>query len=213
MHVVRALVRVDALQIRHVTHRRSTRRECRSRRAGGALRGRCRSPCSTLFRLASDTCCGVNVPASLRRPRCSDTSCAFTISVSMSAKRSCWSWKPPIGRSNMTRFFEYDERFLEARHRRAERAPRDAVARLRQAHERTLEPARLRQAARRRGRRTSSKTSSLVSLARSESLPFWSFALKPLRVGRHDEAANRRVARCRRSSSPTRRRSAPWSRS
>ena len=29
------------------------------------------------------------------------------------------------------------------------------------------------------GRCTSLKTSSLVSLARSESLPFWSFALKP----------------------------------
>src|SRR3954471_11412705 len=30
------------------------------------------------------------------------------------------------------------------------------------------------------GRCTSSKTSSLVSLARSDSLPFWSLALKPL---------------------------------
>ena len=31
----------------------------------------------TLLRLASDTCCGVILPRSLRRPRCSDTSCAL----------------------------------------------------------------------------------------------------------------------------------------
>jgi glutaryl-CoA dehydrogenase len=38
---------------------------------------------------ASDTSCGVNVPASFSRPRCSETRCAFTISVSISARRSC----------------------------------------------------------------------------------------------------------------------------
>ena len=36
------------------------------------------------------------------------------------------------------------ERFLVARHRRPDRSPRDAVARLRQAHERTLDASRLR---------------------------------------------------------------------
>ena len=61
----------------------------------------------TLLRLASDTCCGVIVPASFNRPRCSETSCAFTISVSMSASRTCWIWKAPITLSNITRCCAY----------------------------------------------------------------------------------------------------------
>ena len=59
----------------------------------------------TLFRFASDTCCGVKVPASFIRPRCNATSCPFTISVSMSASRTCWIWNPPMGRPNITRVF------------------------------------------------------------------------------------------------------------
>src|ERR1700728_333722 len=44
----------------------------------------------TLLRLASDTCCGVNVPASLSRPRCNTSSGACAIPVSISASRACW---------------------------------------------------------------------------------------------------------------------------
>ena len=59
----------------------------------------------TLLRFATETIVGVNVPRSLQRPRCSESSCPFVISVSISARRTCWIWNAPIGLSNITRFF------------------------------------------------------------------------------------------------------------
>ena len=61
----------------------------------------------TLLRFATDTCCGVNVPASFIRPRCRERSWPLMISVTISASRTCWIWNAPMGRSNITRVFEY----------------------------------------------------------------------------------------------------------
>ena len=71
--------------------------------------------------------------------------CALVISVSMSARRTCWIWVAG------DRLVEHDpapgvaEGLVVAGHGRADRAPGDAVAGLGQAHQRALEPARLRQ--------------------------------------------------------------------
>src|SRR5438034_6573971 len=67
----------------------------------------------TLFRLASDTCCGVTFPWSLSRPSCRLRSCALVISVSISASRACCSWKPPIGLPNITRVLRSEEHTSE----------------------------------------------------------------------------------------------------
>ena len=97
---------------------------------------------------------------------------------------------PPIGLSNMTRFFGVAERLLVAGHRRADRAPRDAVARLREAHERALDAARSWAGSRPSGSCTSWKTSSLVSRRAERELALLILRREALRVGRHDEAAD-----------------------
>ena len=96
---------------------------------------------STLFRFAIETCAGVDPPVVLQPTELQASSCALVISVTMSASFSCTSWNPAIGSSNCVRPSAYSQRRVVARHRRADRAPRDAVARLVQAHQRRLQAA------------------------------------------------------------------------
>jgi hypothetical protein len=59
----------------------------------------------TLLRLAIETWKWVALPASCSRPSRHASSCAFVISVMISANFACTSWNDAIGLSNCTRDF------------------------------------------------------------------------------------------------------------
>ncbi len=94
---------------------------------------------ATLLRLSMETCAGSSRPWSFSRPACSASSCALVISVIIQASFSCTSWCEAMGRSsNCLRRMRVLARGFVAVHGRADHAPADAVARLRQARQRPL---------------------------------------------------------------------------
>ena len=169
-----------------------TRRECRSRRAGAAPRGRCPWRCYVVplgqRHLLRRERAGVLQAAEVQRHelRLHD----LGEHVGEAHLLNLESADRPVEHHALLRVLE---RFLEARHRRADRAPRDAVARLRETHQRTLEAARLRQD--RVGRQVHVLKHELARVARAQrELALLVLGLEALAVRRHDEAANRLVA-------------------
>ena len=73
-------------------------------------------------------------------------SCMFVICVSISASFACTSWCDAIGLpAELHAVLRVVDRAVEARARRADDAPRDAEARRREARERALHPAHVRE--------------------------------------------------------------------
>src|SRR6058998_428140 len=98
----------------------------------------------TLFRLASDTCCGVAFPWSLSPELQAEELRLGDLAEHLGEPRL-------LQLESADRLAEHHprlgvaHRLVVARHCRAHRSPRDAIARLREAQKRRLEPARLRE--------------------------------------------------------------------
>ena len=118
-------------------------------------------------------------------------------STSMSASFCCVSWNPPIGLPNCSRVFEYSSADEEAR-RAAPMAPHTMPKRASVRHrQRALQPAHAGEHGD-AGSRTSSRTSSEVTDARSDSLRGCPSRRSPA------SSVGRRSRGCRRRSAPTR---------
>ena len=132
----------------------------------------------TLLSLPMLTCCGASRPSSFIRPRCSASSVPLLSSTIMSTSLRWVSWNPPIGLPHWTRVFAYSS--ADSKHARA--APIEPHTMPNRASVRhdsgPLSPETPGSTAS-AGRRTSSRTSSEVTLARSESLRCMSFAENP----------------------------------
>ena len=131
-----------------------------------------------LLSLPRLTCSGRSVPASLRRPRCSARSLPLDELECHVGELGLGELEPRDRPAELLALHRVAPGRVERGARRAQGAPHDAVARLVQARQRPFRP-RTSGSTASPGRRTPSRTSSLVTEARSDSLCLISGAEKP----------------------------------